>query len=504
VQELEMPRENHGRPRRDVAAEIANTFEWLITAFVLAFVFRAFVMEAFRIPTGSMADTLKGAHFRLRCRQCGYRYDYGFIPQEYGLAQDTIPRGRVMVPRTRCPSCGYYRQASRGTVANGDRILVLKCIYQFLEPRRWDVIVFKNPLEPRINYIKRLAGRPGETIEIIDGDIYVNGQISRKPPRVQEDLWLPVYDNDYRPVRPKAGTFNGHPWRPPLRPAEGSAWREDAEDPARFGLADRSGRTHQIVFDPAGDLDLRASGAYNDLRAWDGLAYCSDLMVRLYATCGPGGRVGVILGKYETTYTAWADVSGVMAIESTSGGETAELVRKTIRPPEPGQTLLVKFVNADHRLVFEFGRDKLCFSLGSGPDGAGRRRPDMKPRVKVFGSGELDISHVAIFKDIHYTSTRIGSEDAGRATEGNALTLAGDQFFVLGDNSPSSQDGRWWESGGVGNNGRLYRPGIVPREYLVGKALFVYWPSWFRPSEMPWLFVPNIGQMRFIHGGGRW
>ena len=58
--------------KKDRAMEIANTFEWLITAFILAFVFRAFVMEAFRIPTGSMADTLKGAHFRLACPQCGY------------------------------------------------------------------------------------------------------------------------------------------------------------------------------------------------------------------------------------------------------------------------------------------------------------------------------------------------------------------------------------------------------------------------------------------------
>ena len=53
-----------GRPeRKDRAAEVANTFEWLITAFILAFVFRAFVMEAFRIPTGSMADTLKGGDY---------------------------------------------------------------------------------------------------------------------------------------------------------------------------------------------------------------------------------------------------------------------------------------------------------------------------------------------------------------------------------------------------------------------------------------------------------
>ena len=151
------------RQKKNRAAEIADTFEWLITAFILAFVFRVFVMEAFRIPTGSMADTLKGAHFRLRCRKCGYKYEYGFVPRNYRLPEDTVPRGSVPLPRTRCPSCGYYPPSGLTMpVANGDRILVLKCLYQFFEPKRWDVIVFKNPPEPEINYIKRLVGLPGK------------------------------------------------------------------------------------------------------------------------------------------------------------------------------------------------------------------------------------------------------------------------------------------------------------------------------------------------------
>jgi len=500
-----MPGKSHSRRRRNIAAEIANTFEWLITAFILAFVFRAFVMEAFRIPTGSMADTLKGAHFRLRCRQCGFRYDYGFIPQEYGLSQDTVPPGSVMIQPTRCPSCGYYRQAGREMVANGDRILVLKCIYQFLEPKRWDVVVFKNPLEPRINYIKRLIGRPGENIQIIDGDIYVNGRISRKPRKVQADMWLPVYNNDYRPVRPRAGMFNGYPWQQPLKPAPGSAWHADADDATRYRLDDQTGRRHYMLYAPPGDLNWRASCAYNDLRILDDLPYCSDLMVSMYARCGSSARVGISLGKYETIYTAWADTSGVMVIESAYGGETTELIRGTIRAPVPDKPVRVKFANSDHRLVFEFAGERLCYNLGDGPEGAGPRRPRIQPRMKIFGAGRLCVSHVAVYKDIHYTSTRTGtsSEIPGRATQGNPLTLAEDQFFVLGDNSPNSQDGRWWDQDGIGNNGRLYRQGIVPRDYLVGKALFVYWPSWFRPFEKPWLFVPNIGQMRFIHGGGR-
>src|SRR5512142_1689317 len=89
------PDGNKPAQKKDRAEEIANAFEWLITAFILAFVFRAFVMESFRIPTGSMADTLMGAHFRLRCPECGYRYEYGFVPSMYSLPEDTIPAGPV-------------------------------------------------------------------------------------------------------------------------------------------------------------------------------------------------------------------------------------------------------------------------------------------------------------------------------------------------------------------------------------------------------------------------
>ncbi|MCK5473537.1 MAG: hypothetical protein KAI59_05845, partial [Planctomycetes bacterium] len=94
------------------------------------------------------------------------------------------------------------------------------------------------------------------------------------------------------------------------------------------------------------------------------------------------------------------------------------------------------------------------------------------------------------------------SNEDGRATQGNPLTLEADEFFMLGDNSPSSEDGRWWSRQGKGNNEKSYRPGIVPREYLVGKAFLVYWPSGFKPfAKSPLAIIPNIGKMRFIYGG---
>jgi len=545
------------RKRKDIAAEVANTFEWLITAFILAFVFRAFIMEAFRIPTGSMANTLKGAHFRLCCEQCGYKYSHGFSPERYRMPTDTIPSVSVELPHTRCPSCGYEQGNNRFTrkmmpVANGDRILVLKCIYQLIEPKRWDIIVFKNPLDPTENYIKRLIGLPEETIEIIDGDVYTNGQISRKPPKVQQQLWTPVYDHDYQPVRPREGSFNGHPWRQPLKNDTGSKWIIDNKDSPTLARLD--GSTEQIntlIYNTPNGKDFRAMYSYNDLdfRREEDMPECSDLMVRFYVESGKSdGNIGITLRKYQTNYSAW--ISSTREINNLgirtksrsaiSRGETSEMViakvgpdkqlmelkRKPILPPAVNKPTLVKFANIDHLLIFEFGSENLTYDLGTGPEDAGPRQTDAEPWVKIFGAGKLTLSHIAISRDIHYTEEKTANnDDTGRATEGNPFTLAKDEFFVLGDNSPNSEDGRWWDNKGVANNGLSYRKGTVPRDYLVGKALFVYWPSGF---AFPWpvglktylsnksrrnlpmrimygitslRWIPNVGQMRFIYGG---
>ncbi len=509
----EIETDKKGRQRehhRDRVVEIASTLEWLVAAFVLAIVFRAFVMEPFRIPTGSMADTLMGMHFHLRCRQCGYRYEYGFVPERYGLVRDKVPMSSVRPLATRCPSCGYIDSGSGAeVVSNGDRILVLKCIYQFFEPRRWDVVVFKNPLEPQINYIKRMIGRPGETVEIIDGDIYINGLIARKPAKVQEELWVPVYVNDYQPARPDEGSFNGHTWRQPFN-AAGSKWINDPVNPAFFHLDSPPDQLNTFVYDTKLGNDFRTAYAYNDVGDYKYMPICSDLMASFYVACsGSGGGAGIALSKYQTNYRAWVDFKGKMTISKTFEGTETELAVKEIPSVASDKPIGVRFANVDHQLIFEFGDEKLTYDLGLLPTSVGERKTDIEPRVEILGSGRLVLSHVSIFRDIHYTGYAAGryanETRAARAGEGNPLTLEADQFFVLGDNSPNSEDGRWWSRKGRGNNGKEYDEGIVPRDYLVGKAVFVYWPGGFRlnlgQSSFPFAIIPNVGKMRFVAGG---
>ena len=494
---------------KDRAAEIANTFEWLITAFILAFVFRAFVMEAFRIPTGSMADTLKGAHFRLRCRQCGYAYDRGFRPDNYGFPDDTIPSGPEKPPVTRCPSCGYYHNLRhRMPVANGDRILVLKCIYQFAKPKRWDVIVFKNPPEPSINYIKRLIGLPGEEVQIIDGDIYIDGQIARKPPKIQNELWMPVYDNNYQPVKPRDSSFNNHSWRQPFQNVDGSKWiTEDSENPTLFRLDPPEGqmrRTNTLFYNTSIGNDFRATYAYDHVDRYGNMPTCSDLMVRFSCLAGSDlSSVGIALGKYGTIYRAHVNLaSGQLVVtEQQLGGEPEELDSAPIQETPVNGPTPVMFANVDHKLIFEYGGTKWTKDLGRDPWDPDRTRRNIEPRVEIFGSGKLTLSNVAVFRDIHYTEID-DYGNFGEATE-QPFALAEDEFFVLGDNSPDSLDCRWWRNPGIANKGmNRYRVGVVPRDYLVGKAMFVYWPSGFKPfKHSPIAVIPNIGRMRFIYGG---
>lgn len=243
-------------------ASVVDTIEAIIIALIIALTFRAFVVEAFVIPTGSMAPTLLGAHFKANCPKCGYEFDYNatvgnqvqgskgseFVPERSDRAAELRSNSKVpLIPEQGdnifCPNCRYLipptelpqylgvRRLPAGGpnggpkdyhfpwANNGDRILVLKYLYAVKEPQRWDVIVFKEPQAADSNYIKRLVGLPHETVQIINGDIYAgtgaaanprDRKIQRKPEEIQKALWQLVYDNDYYP-RDEGKTIVGSP-----------------------------------------------------------------------------------------------------------------------------------------------------------------------------------------------------------------------------------------------------------------------------------------------------
>ncbi|MGD0785865.1 MAG: S26 family signal peptidase, partial [Sedimentisphaerales bacterium] len=371
------------------------------------------------------------------------------------------------------------------------------------EPKRWDVIVFKNPTGPEINYIKRLIGKPGETVEIIDGDIYINGKLQRKPPKVQQELWMPVYNNNFQPIQPMEGRFNEHAWRQPFTNDNNSEWKNDSSKPTEFTLKSDSAKINTLFYDTSKGNDFHATYAYDDPRMYKYLPFCSDLMMKFYARRGEKqGNVGISFTKYQTLYNGRFDPTGLMVIEKVdSEGKTVELAKKQISPIDKDKEFLVQFSDADHLLVLNIDNQTLTFDLGTGKDDAGPRLNNIEPKASVFASGSLTIANVELYKDICYTSYKFDSKEAMRGGEGNPFTLNKDEYFAMGDNSPDSADSRMWDIEGIGNNGLSYRMGVVPRDYLVGKAFFVYWPGGFRAGNFQFALIPNVGRMRFIYGG---
>lgn len=63
------------------------------------------------------------------------------------------------------------------TLENGDNLIVDKISYRFKEPERFDIIVFPYQYQENTYYIKRIIGLPGETVQIEDGTIYVDGEV---------------------------------------------------------------------------------------------------------------------------------------------------------------------------------------------------------------------------------------------------------------------------------------------------------------------------------------
>lgn len=468
---------------------IANTLELVVVALILAFVFRSFVAEAFRIPTGSMAETLRGSHYHLRCIRCGYEYDMG--------------ADSYSVPSPRCPSCGYVLPEGRGVpISNGDRILVLKCVYQFFEPNRWDVIVFKNPGDPRENYIKRLLAKPGETIEIIDGDVFIDGLIAKKPAKVQEELWMPIYDNDFqvqggRQVGVSEDDDNVV-WRQPFGNEGGSKWDLDAKGPTVFGVDSDSGEVQTLVFN-SGDGDaFRAAYAYNSGKDRDLRPFCSDLMIRFDVTPEDSeGQIGVGLTKYGVRYEGSVDFSGEMRLVRVVEGVEEGLGLKIIDAVEIGRHRSFSFAIVDRQLVLEFGSEELRYDLGKEPYALGNKEVRSIPEVRVLGAGKLKLWHLGLFRDIHYIGERVV-----RGGEGNGFTLGDDEFFACGDNSPASYDSRLWVGEGIGNESeKQFAKGVVPREYMMGKAFFVYWADAFKPMDRLLPIIPNFGGIKCIYGG---
>jgi signal peptidase I len=79
-------------------------------------------------------------------------------------------------------------------ISPGDRLFGNRLAYKFSDPERFDVVIFKNPVDEEENYIKRIIGLPGETVTIRDAKIYINDSTTPLEENYLPEDW--VVEND--------------------------------------------------------------------------------------------------------------------------------------------------------------------------------------------------------------------------------------------------------------------------------------------------------------------
>ena len=179
----------NGQPFRRVVDAVA----WgIITLFLLRTWFVEGLFVPLTVQTGSMAETLLGPHRDVTCDDCGHQFVCG---------SDIRP----LSPRAVCPNCGHVGNdlASRADVS-GDRVLMHKSVFRIRAPRRWEIVAFRDPRQPNRITVKRVVGLPGEMIQIIEGNVYANGRIQRKPLNKQRAMAILVHEAAHLPTLGKA------------------------------------------------------------------------------------------------------------------------------------------------------------------------------------------------------------------------------------------------------------------------------------------------------------
>jgi signal peptidase I len=526
------------------ARTIRETVESIAIAFVLAFLFRTFEAEAFVIPTGSMAPTLQGRHKDITCPECGFQFRVG----AQGEREERNPNLRMVAAA--CPMCRYElnmdeligEDPREFQTFEGDRILVNKFSYDLAEPKRWDVVVFKYPEDAKTNYIKRLVGLPGERVIIGDpgrdmppggtGDIYISTdggktrQIARKQsPEKLLAVLQDVHDNDYIP---KELINAGWPPRWQNSPDSSTAWT--AEDDTRaFEVKSEAGQAHWLryhhlvprsrdgtwtvaadadyAFDVVRDFYAYNTGAYPRHHVGHGENWVGDLALEAEVEArSAAGELIFELVKGGRTFQAIIDLAGGKAELRIPGLDAYHPAASNV--VDGAGTYQIRFVNVDQQLWL-FINDKLIeFDAPTTYDMLGNYMPVTDARRSALGATDLSpagiasvgadvrVGHLRVKRDIFYGR----AEQLGAISEIQLLDSDDndkDQFFMLGDNSPASKDGRMW--GPVD---------YVERRLLIGKAIYIYWPhgipaSFSFPvnvvgSDKYIPFWPNFGRMHRV------
>ncbi len=346
--------------------------EAVAIAIAMALVLKFFVIEAYQIPSGSMQPTILGD-----------------------------------------PATGIH-----------DRVLADKLCTMLRDPRRWEVMIFRFPLDERRLYVKRIVGLPGETLEIEGGDVWIDGRIARKPDHVNDSVLKTVFE--------------------PL---------DDGIDLGRAfdngtGVI-LSGSSATFAADTDGTLKLRQPVKDHFLHGYDpdwGISNqpwarypVADLELSVTATLEQGAEA-LRLSKIDDEGTLLfefgaegPDAEFRLSRVPAGGGEANALVTIATRGLPVGRPVRIVARDVDRRIVLWVDGDE-WLRLDDDETGPRRAAPKLASvEIDVEGAGRVE--DVLLRRDIYYLRRGPGRWE-----------IPEDSYFGLGDNTQGSLDGRQWST----------------------------------------------------------
>jgi signal peptidase I len=455
---------------------VRRATETVLLGLVAVIAWRTWYLEGFpvlySVVSGSMAEMLLGPHRGIVCGDCGFRFVCG--------CDRPTPE-----PRAVCPSCGYAGNDVRDwPKLPGDRVLIDRAMFQLRQPRRWEVVAFRTPGRESEVSTKRVVGLPGELVEIRDGDVYINGAIARKTLDQQRATSILVHDASHTPH---------------LDPRPPSRWQADAKG-SRWSHA--GGRfVHPGSPDP-GEIDWLTYHHWRRVPGQPGKVEPGPVLTETTYNQGRREPSGAVRPTADLRLSfRWVRMSGsgalwvrandgreefVVRLDPAAGRIEALHNGQPLEPTDPAGRLSwrgplrIDVSLVDQRFLVGWnGRTVVALEYPRGT---------YKPSAHPFRVGcqglEVELDDLCVFRDVCYTTP----QDENTTRKLGPYPIDGvDEYYVLGDNSPISEDSRTWPRG---------RP--LAADLLVGKPFLTYTTVQWGWSGT-WRFrIPDLSTIRYI------
>ncbi|MEW4490112.1 signal peptidase I [Thalassoglobus sp. JC818] len=536
-------------------------FRHVVESFLLlgltVVIFRCFAVEGYLISTGSMAPTLLGFHRRIVCENCHHSFVRGaaFDGDDHAGEHNStgtssakaaadlsgLPNESHLMECTHCGSpISKWNDVPR---TEGDQLLVDKLAFEFRDPRRWEVIVFHNQDVPDQPFVKRVVGLPNETLEIRDGDIWVNGEIIRKPIANQLAMRVPVHeysretmtsDPDLLPRWVSADgsrnwTFHTHTINYSQSP--NSNQFEDIEwIKYQHSETQPVSTVHEV---PLSDWPRGLSQHHDgSLKFERGILSCDGIFSaferdRWKTRTDDQAFHSALDALFEKSHLSpiidrceynrqtrqqyyfphdfmisatLKDLrgSGELLFELTDGVDEFQLCISpdthliTLSDLRNGTDYWAASIDPEEfaspmQIDFSLFDQQVIVAVNKQPFGnpvlfeASENRPPVTSPVRIGARGiDVEIASLNLYRDVYYTPRKDQSDPK--------FEIPSRHFLVLGDNSPVSLDSRAWT-----------HP-TIPREALIGKPLFVHLPT--QQKEVSWngkkshIRIPDFSRVR--------